>query len=150
MRILLTLAAVLLSAVAAHAGETCPALDRSHASAALGGDAQLAVEWHAANDYVCNYTAGANTLTITISTYRARQGWPSYTAQCFATPQPLVGIGNEAVACYSPDNAKPASGEVISHVTDTYLEVRLTLQETNASFHETLRHTAELVAGSLN
>jgi hypothetical protein len=149
MRIFLALF-VLLSAAAAHAGDTCPVLDRSHASAVLGGNAQLAVEWHAANDYVCNYSAGQNTLTITITRYRAREGWPSYTARCFATPQALVGIGNEAVACYSPDNAKPASGEVISHVTDMYLEVRLTLPEANASFHETLRHTAELVAGSLN
>ena len=131
----------------AHAEDTCPALNRTQASTALGAEAQLAVEWHAANDYVCDYTAGPSHLHIVIGPYHARQGWPSYSAKCFAAPQPLTGVGNEAVSCADPATHR---GEVLAHVTDTLLDVTLTAPAVpSAALQEILRHAAEQVAGNL-
>jgi hypothetical protein len=136
----------------ARADDTCPALNRSSAAAMLGSDVgqlDLSVEWHAASDYVCTYTAATGTLTITIGPYHARDGWPAYTARCLAAAEAVPGIGNEAVACYKPSTAAPAEGEIIAHVTDTLLDVHLTQPRPSAQLADTLRRAAQAVAGNL-
>jgi hypothetical protein len=138
------LAGMLMSTHPALAEDTCPALNRARASSALGAEADLSVEWHAASDYVCTYTAATGTLTVTVGPYHARDGWPSYSARCLATPQAISGIGNEAVFC-----SKTGQGEVIAHVTDTLLDVSLTLAKPSAQLEDTLRQVAGTVASNL-
>jgi hypothetical protein len=147
------------------AEDTCPVINRATAGGMLAAksnsvgvaEAQLAIEWHTPTDYICTFTSGANTLKVTVAPYHARDGWPSYTKQCFAKPEPLQAIGNEAVACYGSDNASPLQGEVISHVRDVYLDVRLTLgtppapdsARAAAVLREYTRRAAEIVSGNL-
>jgi len=147
LAVAVTLCAV---AAAAYSEDTCPALDRARASALLGAEAQLSVEWQSAHDYTCTYTAGASTLRIVIGAYHARQGWPTYTARCLAQPETLTGVGNEAVACYLvPQHQGQSQGEVIAHVTDTLLDLTLTQPAAGPdALKETLRHAAERVAGN--
>jgi hypothetical protein len=149
----LMLAALLVGA-AAGAEDTCPALNRARAAAALvregqPADVQLAIEWHAASDYICTYTGGQNTLRIAVSLYHARDGWPSYAARCFAPGGPLVGIGDEAVLCNTPDGAKPAQQEVLGHVRDTFFDLRMSFGGATKPPPDVLRHVAEQVAGNL-
>lgn len=134
-----------LAGVCAYAEDTCPALNRARAGAALGGDAQLSVEWHSATEYICNYSAGQNTLRIAVSPYHARAGWPAYTAQCIGKPEPAPGIGNEAVICNSATD-----GQVLSHVGDTFLDMRLQMPAASQdALRDSLRQLGQRVAGNI-
>ena len=169
----LLIAVTLLACTSLRAEDTCPPMNRATAGGILGAkpndvgvaEAQLAVEWHTPTDYVCTFTAGANTLRVTIGPYHARDGWPAAVQQCFAKPAPLQAIGNEAVACYSPSDsasgntadASPLHGEVISHVRDIFIDVQLMLgtppapdaARSAALLREYTRRAAEIVAGNL-
>jgi hypothetical protein len=162
---LLLIAVTVLAVASANAEDSCPAINRATAGGILGAkpndvgvaEAQLAVEWHTPTDYVCTFTAGANTLRVTIGPYHARDGWPASAQQCFAKPAPLQAIGNEAVACYTPDGTTPLHGEIISHVRDVYLDVQLMLgtapapdaARSAALLREYTHRAAEIVSGNL-
>jgi hypothetical protein len=162
---LLLFAFTVLALTSLRAEDTCPPINRATAGGILGAkpndvgvaEAALAIEWHTPTDYVCTFTAGANTLRVTIGPYHARDGWAAATKQCFATPSPMQAIGNEAVACYSPDGATPLKGEVISHVRDVFIDVQLMLAappapdatQSAAKLREYTHRAAEIVAGNL-
>jgi len=162
---LVLLAFTVLTCASLRAEDTCPPMNRATAGGILAAkpndvgiaEAQLTVEWHTPSDYVCTFTAGANTLTVTIGPYHARDGWAAATQQCFSKPAPMQAIGNEAVACYSPDGATPLHGEVISHVRDVFIDVHLMLAAPPAPdparaaslLREYTHRAAEIVAGNL-
>jgi hypothetical protein len=154
-----------LACASLRAEDSCPPINRATAGGILGAkpndvgvaEAQLAVEWHTPTDYVCTFTAGANTLRVTVGPYRARDGWPATAKECFSPSEPMRAIGNEAVACYSPDGASPLHGEVISHVRDVFIDVHLMLgtppapdaARSAALLREYTHRAAEIVAGNL-
>jgi hypothetical protein len=162
---LLLIAFTVLACASLRAEDTCPPINRATAGGILGAapndvgvaEAQLAVEWHTPTDYVCTFTVGANTLRVTIGPYQARDGWPATAKQCFSASAPMQAIGNEAVACYSPDGAMPLHGEVISHVRDVFIDVQLMLAappapdptQSAAKLREYTHRAAEIVAGNL-
>jgi hypothetical protein len=145
---------LLLAAASASAQQTCPALNRVQAQAALlqpgaADNLQLAVEWHGAGDYVCTYSAGQATLRIAVAPYHARDGWPSYASRCFAPPGPMAGIGDEAVTCATPAGANPAQQEALGHVRDTYFSIHIAWPGATVLNPDALRRAAEQVAGNL-
>jgi hypothetical protein len=161
----LLIAVTLLACTSLRAEDTCPPMNRATAGGILGAkpndvgvaEAQLAVEWHTPTDYVCTFTAGGNTLRVTIGPYHARDGWQASAQQCFSKPAPMPAIGNEAVACFSPDGATPLHGEAISHVRDVFIDVQLMLAAPPAPdparsatlLREYTHRAVEIVAGNL-
>jgi len=152
----ITVGAILLvlTAAIASAQQTCPALNRAQAQAALlqpgaQDNLQLAVEWRGTGDYVCTYSAGQATLRIAVAPYHAREGWPSYAARCFVPGGPITGIGDEAVTCATPAGANPAQQEVLGHVRDTFFSVHITWPAAAVLNPDALRRAAEQVAANL-
>ncbi len=147
------------------ADDTCPVINRATAGGILGApsnpagvaEAQLSVNWHTPTNYICTFSAAGNTLTITIGAYSDRDGWPAQTKKCFAAPAPMSAIGNEAVACYSPQASSPLQAEVISHVRDVLFDLRLSFATPPAAdparaydlLHDLTRRAADQVAGNL-
>ena len=141
----LLLAVILLVAcgAAARAEDFCPAINRSDVEQALGA-VQLSVSWRSGNDYVCRFTGEGTQFTITIKPYKFQNGWASYAKQCMAPGAPINAIGDEAVACY-----QGATGQVLGHVRDTLLDVRLTTSS-EAKTRDALPKLSAGVAGNLH
>ncbi len=121
-------------AVLARAQTLCPWLNAASASGLLGGPVTATV-----TPSSCEFTRGSGRQQSILHIELQKKGGPR-ADKCESKPTPLMGIGNEAVAC----SVNPSRRIVFARVRDQRFFVWLDTRDPDA-----VRKAAEHVAGSL-